>query len=91
MRRGAVWGSTQSWLNDGTCPTLKQSPSPDSCGHRSGRSWRPPDGVARIASGGIVAAHPVKRLKITVPFVPPKPNEFDSTTSMAIGRATLGT
>ena len=29
--------------------------------------------------------------KISEPFVPPKPNEFDSATRIGIGRATFGT
>ena len=35
------------------------------------------------------AYYPCQRLSTSVPFVPPKPNEFDSAYSIAIGRAAL--
>ena len=34
---------------------------------------------------------PLKRRKISEPFVPPKPKEFDSATSIFICRAVFGT
>ncbi len=41
--------------------------------------------------GSAGADQPVKRLKITDPFVPPNPKEFDSAYSIGICRAVLGT
>ena len=47
----------------------------------------------RSARGGApgVCAQALKRRKISEPFVPPKPNEFERLTSIFICRAELGT
>jgi hypothetical protein len=48
------------------------------------------DGERQCLAARATAAHHTRR-KMTVPFVPPKPNEFDSAASILSWRAACGT